>query len=411
MPPGATRSGACQEGRFLVIGQFVDARVMRERGLPSPNWAGSNRMRRLAGALRTAGMRPVILSPGTALRMRRVERLWHEPTVRRAGRVPVLYARAMGFPFLGVLLEPLFLILAARALFLRGGGITGAMVYNFSPGLVVVALFLAVFRGVPIHADLEDLSVPRASDWAPGSAARPFQQLVYWGCMKAILRVAESVVVPTRRFLEAVPPGKPALVVTGCLEDSELCTPGAERPPGPVRVLMAGELDRENGFDVFRETASRWRRDAASSGAIEFFACGHGGVAPGAEGDVKVLGALEQDAFRRLLSSVDVCVALQRPDGRWNGLKTPSKVFEFLGAGKVVVTTDTGDFDEIAGPHLLVCESCDPGSLSARLREIVADTEGMMERRRSAAQCARERFSAQAVGFRLSRFLVGEDPS
>lgn len=393
------------EKRILVLGQYVDEPINIERALPSPGWAGSNRMRRLASAMKMSGQRVTIVAPGTALRMRRTKRLLHHHRVRRAGRVSVVFARAVGLPVLGLLLEPLFLAAAIGTL-ARKREVKVAMVYNFSPGLLICALLLKAVWHVSIVLDLEDVYIPRLSDWRRASPARPWQQLVYWMCMRGLLEVCDRVIVPTRRFLRFVPKRKPSLIVTGCLDVEETPRAKPRVGNGPLRVLMAGKLDQENGFDMF-VAAAESLQIAQDGREFEFHACGSATPDTRQLTAVQFHGALSATDYRHLLGTMDVCVVLQKPEGRWAGLKTPSKVYEFLGAGKIVVATDAGDYVDLTGPFLRLCKQVDVETLSAILREIRASRELLSSWSQQASCFALSTFSAVAVGQRLASF-VGE---
>ena len=84
-----------QRGRVLYLGSFLDEAIVAERGLRSHNAAGSNRMARLARALRSAGFRPILLSPATIARARRKGgALLHPARIRRSGGVVIIHAPA-----------------------------------------------------------------------------------------------------------------------------------------------------------------------------------------------------------------------------------------------------------------------------------------------------------------------------
>lgn len=392
-------------GRVLIVGQYVDQALATERALPSNSWAGSNRMRRLGSAIQAGGQRVTIVAPGAALRMARTCRLFYPVVVRRAGRASVVFARAVGFPLIGLICEPWLMIVSLYTL-VRRRDVAAALIYNFSPGLLICALVLKRLWRIRIILDLEDVSIPRLSDWRRDSIARPWQQCVYWACMRSLLKACDGVIVPTRRFLVFVPDQTPSIVVSGCLEESDLAHVPALPDEGPLRVLMAGKLDRENGFDTF-VSAAELLSGTEKGGKYEFHACGSSRAGTLKSGAVRFHGSLPSTEYRRLLGMMDVCVVLQRQEGRWAGLKTPSKIYEFLGAGKVVVATDAGDYAEIVAPFLRVCAAADSETLRRILEEIEESRRFLSEWSIEANRHAMRLFSSDVVGRDLVPFVLG----
>ena len=94
---------------ILYIGNYLDEVVIKKRGLPSRNAAGSNRIHRIANALKSAGQKIIIVSPGVSLLTSLMQTFIHKTTVKRTGTVPVLFTPVIGLPFLGALSSFIFL--------------------------------------------------------------------------------------------------------------------------------------------------------------------------------------------------------------------------------------------------------------------------------------------------------------
>ena len=280
------------------------------------------------------------------------------------------------------------------------------MVYNFSPSFVVCCLAFRWLWKVRLVIDLEDVASVRLADWISDTGARPVQEFVNALCMRAELLLCDAVIAPTRRFLSVISRTVPSAVVTGCFEDIAPLPLLSERPgKRPLRVLMAGGLDAENGLDLFCEAAQRFSAQKGTP-EVEFHACGHlpaGAVLPAA---VVCHGALPAAEYRDLLTSADVCVSLQNPGGRWAGKRTPSKVYEFLAAGRLVVATNAGDFVDIAGEFLRLCEPYTVEKLVEILQDISGHRDEIPRWRRDAWNYANSTCTASHVGQTLVPVLM-----
>lgn len=390
----------------LYLGNYLDAEIVRERGLPGHNTAGSNRMRRLAGALAAAGYSPIIVSSATSLRMYRPGRLMNPARVRHDGRTVVAFTGALNPGGLGLIAEPFFMLAVLRRL-ARKFPINNVIIYNFSPSLYIAALYVKYFLKLRIFNNVEDVSIPRRSDWFQGTEVRPTQQLVFYACMKAIARLATGFVLPTARFERYVSQGKPTVVAPGCITVSDEPAVRSQNRGG-LRILFSGKIEFEHGIDVFVEALRRLEADGATRIASVDI-CGGGRKAGWLEEQlpqfgmlsVKYHGFVVSEQYRQLLRQADLCVALQRPDGRYGDLKTPSKVFEYLGFGKAVIATAVGDLDKLPKDVIVLCDPLKSLQLCAAIQTFCNKPRLAAEMGERALRYAQEQFSFEEIGLRM----------
>lgn len=398
--------------RVLYLGGYVDEAIVRERGLRSHNVAGSNRMQRLGQAIAAAGFRPVLLSPATSLHARTRGPILLPVRVHRAGTIPAVFAAMINFPGLNVLAAPLMQFLVLRALLLKGD-VAAAVIYNFNPSLVLLAAYMKYVWGLKLLQNMEDISEPKLCDWLPKSETRPVQQIIYWMCQYLLARMANTFVVPTRRFLEYLPQNSTSTVVTGCIAvDSE----AASHIAAPLRVLFAGKVEREHGIHILLKALQKYDQ-LKDANEIEVEITGTGDMALWVEQELKTLryvkahyhGFTSTQAYRELLESADVCLALQDPQGRHASFKTPSKVYEFLGYGKAVIATDVGDIAELSDDILIVLPALTTDALVAALERLAVDPNETIALGKRARAHAERHYSYEAVGAVLHRLLTNRE--
>lgn len=398
----------------VYIGGVVDESIVRERGLLSHNAAGSNRMIRIGHALARAGYAPVLLSPAASLRARGCGSRYCGPKVRRIGALPVVYAAMIGITGLNVLLSPLFQLLALRRI-LSKRRVVGVVIYNFNPSLVLLTAYARWGRGLRVLHNVEDVSVPKWKDWLPQRRARPLQQLVFWGCMRLIAGMAQGCFVPTRKFLEYLPNRGCRSVITGCIEVRR------ERDiwqKSPVRILYAGKIEEEHGIREF-VSALRLLDGDETMETIEVDVSGPGELTGWVRDEFANLtriramchGFVAKARFDDMLERAHICVALQDPKGRYADLKTPSKVYEFLGHGKAVIATAVGDIEELGEDMIRVLPELRAELLAEAILELVSDMTVTSRRGKAAWQFAKAHYSYEAVGEMLRQMLEGDPRS
>jgi glycosyltransferase involved in cell wall biosynthesis len=394
-----------RDNRIIYLGSFLDEAIVQERGLRSHNPAGSNRIKRLSLAMRASGFRPIVVSPATSLRAHMPGGpLLHPARVRRMDGIAVVYAPAVNMVLLGTLTTLFFQIAVIRRVLRRR--LAGSVIYNFSPVLVLIALWLALKPQLRVVNNVEDVSVPSLSDWSRKTEARPVQQLIFWVCMNLVARLSDSYIVPTKRFLAYLPP-RPTEVVTGCISaplysDTPLSVP-------PLRVLYAGKVEREHGIVQFADAlllldtqpvAKRIQVDISGAGPLS-------NLLAEKLKSLKTLQAIRHgfvsaDSYGQLLSQAHVCVALQNPQGRYSDFKTPSKIYEFLGFGKAVISTTVGDINELPPDVLILLDQLDAQAIATHIAALADDSDRVLTLQMRAREHALSTFAYAKVGERIA---------
>lgn len=387
----------------VSYGAAITDRAIRERRLPLANPAATKRMLRIAFALRVVGERCAILSPAIMPRipttMKRLPRL-----AQHVSGVPVLSVAQFGVRFLGYILTP-FTAIASAIKIARRHRIKTVVQYCYFPDAFLFSFWCKIAYRSKVVLDLEDICRPRLSDWRRGSETRPVLQL--WGAalMRFSIWLADIVIVPTKKFATVVPSRK-CCVITGCQKVLPARLDVGRRDK--LTLLYSGGITAENGIEVLMG-ALQMLDDSPRKFAVKI--CGAGAkrdwVGQQANSlrniDIEVLGFLDNESFESLYSTVDVCFALQNPNGRHGFFKTPSKGYEALCSGKALIVSDIGDFHELPND---VCFHVSPYS-SETLAGILAGLtqEDVLRRRINALEYAKRHFDVAVVGERIKERL------
>ena len=110
-------------------------------------------------------------------------------------------------------------------------------------------------------------------------------------------------------------------------------------------------------------------------------------------------GFLSFSEFDALYKTVDICLALQQPNGRYGQFKAPSKGYEALCSGKALIVSDVGDFDDLPED---VCYKLKPYT-AVRLAEIMSGLtlKEVSSKKINALVYSRDNFESSIVGQRI----------
>ncbi len=207
-----------------------------------------------------------------------------------------------------------------------------------------------------------------------------------------------------------LPPALPTELVPGFVPEN---IPAYHDRTGPeVRFLYSGTLDGPRGVDLLLEAvkllpAQGWHLDITGYGPLaESISC--------FVSDARWRGRLEYhqslppDAYERLLAACHAGLNCQRTSDPISGVTFPSKVFSYLSAGLVVISSKASDVDKICGKACLYYDEETPQSLAAAMNEAVADLAAVCQRL-DRTEVTR-RFSVEATAARLQKFLQTVGP-
>ena len=328
----------------VFYGPAVTTRAWKERRLPLLNPASSKRMFRLAEAFQIQGRRCFILTPGIMPRIGFSGKVFR-PLAEKIGSVPVITSKQWEVPWIGYMLTPITVVLALIKIACRRR-IKTLVQYSFYPDAVMAAIFCKLFFQSKVILDCEDISIPSLRDWKRGSETRPVQQIWAWFLMRVSFFLANTIIVPSRKFSVAIAAKKKIIVISGCQRVTRQVLPTTDR----ITVLLNGGLSRENGVDIFINALKKLDDRPR---LFDVKICGYGEcrdwiakeISQFKNIKVELYGTLSNEEYLKLLDSSDVCVALQNPNGRHGQYKTPSKGYEALCSGKALIVSDIGDFD------------------------------------------------------------------
>jgi hypothetical protein len=386
---------------FYVCNALDDATRIK-RGISSDSPAASRKIFLVCRALKSAGVRPVVVSLGRG--RQDGSRRYFPTTVTRVQGVTVVYLPFLQVPILSELLSlfSLAALFPTLARFGSGRRSRVALFYNRVPAYFV-GLFLARLLEVKTVLDLEDGDIDWRAPTAKSLKARVLKNTFDFFCTGGALLACSA--------LDRGTSLRPTLCCYGTSTPRE-GAPAEIRVP--IRVLLGGTVAAETGgpllaeaIRILRASRPEWAAricvDITGKGdSFHFFE--KLSKEPGYP-EVTVHGRMEDATYARLLDDVRVGLALKPVTGPLAHTTFPSKVIELASQGILILTTDISDVRRVLGAGALYLSDDSPLSLIEHLHWIadhpaearLLANEGTL---RVARACAPE-----AVGASLRNFL------
>jgi glycosyltransferase involved in cell wall biosynthesis len=387
----------------IFIGNYLDEKIQIERSLLAPNPAGSNRMWRLSKALQTVGFLPYIISPACSARIKFNPKILHSTRIVRKNGIIVIYAPALAIPYFSILFEFFSMSwIFLRMTFLRKVRIT--MLYCYYPSTIFVGM-IARIQKIKVIEDLEDIVTPKLSDWLNKPIMFSLQQTIGGFLMKISLSLSDLIIVPSSKFLFKTIESKNHLVIDGCIDVSGSIQLTFE--DDKINILLAGMLDEEQGIDLYLQTLDLINKNEELAKRFQFNICG---LSLNEEAlkvclsafinlDVRYYGFVSSSEFNAILKKAHVCLVLQNPTGRNAQQKTPSKGYEYMASGKVVIVTDVGDYVDLPNNTCFLLNEYSPQNIISILGGL--NNETIIEIGENAKRFATENWGFGNIGRKI----------
>lgn len=189
--------------------------------------------------------------------------------------------------------------------------------------------------------------------------------------------------------------------------------PEPEYEQDEVVVMFSGRFDHVRGIDTFLEVTPQLPFD---SDEVRFWVSGYGpdeeververAVEDLDDDRFEFFGTAPWEEYRKRVVSADVMVNFQNPDDPISEYTFPSKMLDYMSAGKPIVSTDMSDLEACFSDKLIIA-----GVSNDQLRRALVETiEGIQDQTemsvgRRAQEWIRDECSQLAVGNKLLRLV------
>ncbi len=361
--------------------------------------AAAQKVAGMAAAVRTHGLRPVIVSSPIVTASR--GRFYFGGFAGRDARLACMYLPAISVRGLNRLFSSFCYLWFACRHVQRHDVV---VLYNYFPEYIPLAAWLRWRCGRSrVVLDLED--GPRADE----KNLRGRMNRWSLGVLKRLC--SERTIVVSHKVAQAMALND-VCVINGVCAD---VGPRTRAFGTPILFLYGGTIESATGLDLFDQAVRRFAHTHRElAGDVRFIVSGFGGaaqvaalardVAPaGVRVDVcQDLGPAE---YRQLLEQADVGLSLKMPDNEMGATTFPSKVIELASHGLLVLTTDVSDVSLLFDANTaVVLRNATPDELASCIAAIAYDPDRYSRiaedgKRAIGARCGRHEVGAQLAGF------------
>lgn len=267
---------------------------------------------------------------------------------------------------------------------------------NYEFIYVVAACFARLFRRVTFVLDYEDGKHLIDRSWA--RVLSGFAECV---CRRMI----RGAILVHPEMKNRLPPGLPTTLVPGFVAGTEH---EQEFPTSSeIRFLYSGTLDEPRGVDILLKALeylpdSGWRLDITGTGPLV------GAVEQAASSacyaqKISFHKTLPEQDYQRLVAAAHVGLNCQRSFDPISAVTFPSKVFTYLSAGLVVLSSTASEVKLICGKACVYFDEETPKALAAAMNELIRDFSAVKQR--LDVKQTKEHYSFDGTAARLREFL------
>ena len=393
----------------LYLGNFLNEEIVIERKLPTNNTAGSNRIKRISQALSLSYEVKIISSAITLRNKFNRNNLILKKKSKIDNGIEIIFAKTLAIPVLGLLFSHITYPLEVLKN-IRKNKVKNLVLYNFGSLNIITLFIIKIFiPRIKILNNIEDISVFSFKDFSLKSEDNLLQQLFFSVSMKITAFLSHGYIIPTERFLPFLPSKKNILVINGCIKVNKF---SEVKNRNDLNILFAGKIAFEHGIKEFIECLKIY--DAEKNDLnVKFNITGTGPKSNWLKQelesidfvDVEYHGFVTDKKYSSILADASICIALQKPDGRHANYKTPSKVYEYLGNSKIVVATNVGDFKEIQGNLIRICDPLNARNLKLIIDDILSKRDNISELSKKVNHYAFENYDYSNVSKKLQKLI------
>lgn len=197
----------------------------------------------------------------------------------------------------------------------------------------------------------------------------------------------------------------PSVVIRGAIREGQTSDKTKQIKNEVPKLLFSSTLDKQRGIEVLLEALNYTTKD------FQLTITGRGEAEEKIKNTndkrIRFLGYLDYETYKKELREADICLNVQLAHHEFGNFSFPSKIFEYLSAGKLVVSSDVADAKEALGDTLIIYENDDPKQLAAAIDKTITivKNDGMLQSyEKKIAEVVREN-SIAAVADKVNHLL------
>ena len=329
------------EIRIAYLADYKDKEIIKSRNI-GYSQAGNNKIKGFVECIEIAGMEVTVIAPASdnkkGLKYYRSEK-------RKISFSDIMYLPFISLPFINHLSSMTF-VLFYLLFMIKKGKFNRILFYNHSPKFVIPLIIIKLMFNVPIYVEYEDSYF---------RGAKRFTQKFYGFLLETYInRIVDGAILVNSYYVNKVKTKN--LVI--CRGFAPKWTNKRDRGlfENEIRIGYTGSLDDIRGIDTFVNAALKTSKDIDGM-KVRFFIAGDGPLKSwmfkkiADSENIKYLGLLNRDENAQLITNMDILVNPHRED-----IKDifPSKIFDYIASGNIIVSSNCQDISQINYKNLYI---------------------------------------------------------
>ena len=382
--------------RTVFLSSIYDSQYLSIRGEPIPPCLSSPKHVHLLKCIQKATSQKLLILSCPPKGYSQMRPLWLHPVATKFSEFEQLFCGSFDAPKIRALLSPILYFFHAVRHVKRGDLI---IMHNYYVNYSLLALYFSIRYKSTIIIDYEDGRhlIDKGVGWYLCRFAEFLGKRLVHGAIlaNALLGKRLSINIP-----KTVIPGfysPKAFRVNNT--SSKSC----------VRFLYAGTLDETRGVDLLLDaipliSIDGWALDISGAGPLEprvreFISN------PRYKGKVFFHSVLEPSRYSDLISNAHVGLNPQRVNDPVSSVTFPSKIFSYLSAELLIITSEACGVRDILGNICIYYQKDDPISLATAMVQVIRHLPISLNRDK------RNQFSVESTSDRLRSFFQQVVPS
>lgn len=344
--------GECKMKRVLYLCNYMTENIQKLRNnKASFSQAANNKITGITKALLYNDCEVLILSSG--LVNNKTGRFYQEVS-EKTDFAQVIYAGMRDIPVLGsfsaaVHMYRLICRLHAEKM------IDNIIFYNYKPEVALPAFWAKKRLGIPITVEYED-------GYSSIADIKGLKKLIFTKTEKVVSKKIDSAILVSAQLQPLF--SVPTVVVRGVVNEDfyQECCNYKKRKNEKFTILYSGDLGKTRGVGILYDALGSFKEDC------RVIITGKGKLGSN-DPRIDFRGFVSYQEVKDLMKQADVLLQCQRTKDSFAQTSFPSKLFEYIATGNVIVSSAMDDVKSFAGDAIIYYENDDSKNLAESLEK------------------------------------------
>lgn len=338
--------------RVLYLCNYMTDDIQKKRNNRATfSQAANNKITGIAKALLYNDCEVVILSSG--LVNNKTGRFYPEES-DTAGFAEVIYAGMRDIPIVGSFSSAVHMYrLICRICTEKK--VDNIIFYNYKPEVALPALWAKKRFGIPITVEYED-------GYSKVADVKGLKKLIFTKTEQLVAKKLDSAILVSAQLQPLF--SVPSVVVRGVVNEEfyqESCNYIKEKNE-KFTILYSGDLGKTRGVGILYNALNYFKKDC------KVVITGKGQLESN-DPRIDFKGFVSYQEVKNLMNQADVLLQCQRIKDSFAQVSFPSKIFEYIATGNIIVSSAMQDVKKIAGDAIIYYEDDDARKLSEALEK------------------------------------------